>query len=208
MLLDVVNQHAIGSDARIGSQNVQDHSRSFILVCEMRRVDEEQLVGLHREINLLLENGRFIGRVLVKADLTDAKNAGPIEKLRDGGDHLARQRNVLSLLGVDAQPAHVVDTELGGTRRLDLREMTKVVDESLYRAAIEPRPKRRFRNGDTPGSGHTNVIIRNPCDHVYVWIDVVHKALSIPVGTPERATREYHGVKSLGLHESSRQWGS
>ncbi len=49
------------------------------------RVDEHQFIRFHRQIDVLLEDGGLVARVFVKADLADAQDAGPIQKLRNHG---------------------------------------------------------------------------------------------------------------------------
>ena len=46
----------------------------LILVLQMRRVDQDQLVGLHGQIDVFLKDGRFVARVLVQADFADAED--------------------------------------------------------------------------------------------------------------------------------------
>ena len=111
MLLDVVDQTRSRLDAAVVLEHVHDHPRALVLVLQVRRVDQDQLVGLHGQVDVLLEDGRLVARVLVQADLADAQHVGLVEELGDHGDHLARQRDVLGLLGVDAQPGVVLDAE-------------------------------------------------------------------------------------------------
>ena len=67
-------QHALRLDAPVVLEHVDDHPRALVLVLQVRRVDEDQLVGLHRQVDVLLEDGRLVGRVLVEADLADAEH--------------------------------------------------------------------------------------------------------------------------------------
>jgi hypothetical protein len=60
------------------------------------------------------EDGRLVLGVLVKADLSDPKDIGLAEKLRDHRDHFSRQADVLRFFGIDAKPSVVLDTELCG----------------------------------------------------------------------------------------------
>ena len=105
-----------GSIAAVVPEHVEDHPRALVLVLQVRRVDEDQLVGPDGQVEVLQEDGRLVARVLVEADLADAQHAGPVEELGDHRDHLARQRDVLGLLGVDAQPAVMLDAVTAAAR--------------------------------------------------------------------------------------------
>ena len=99
---------------------------------------------------------------------------GRFEKLRDHRDHFARQRNVLRLLGVDAQPREVLNAVPTGPLRLERRELLEVVAKPGDAAAIVPGPERRLAHRDAAHLGERLVVVRRPRDHVDVWIDVVH----------------------------------
>ena len=70
---------------------------------------------------------------------------GLLQILGDDGDDLARQLDVLGLLGVDAQPGVMADAELGGPLRLDLGEMAEVIAEALGASRDRSRPRRPAR---------------------------------------------------------------
>ena len=76
-------------------------------------------------------------RVLVEADLADAQHAGPVEKLGNHRDHFARQRDVLGLLGVDAQPGEVLNAVPAGPLRLELGELLEIIAKAVDAAAVE-----------------------------------------------------------------------
>ncbi len=79
-------------------------ARALVLVLEVGRVDQDQLVVIGGQIDLLLEDRDLIGGVLVEADFADAQNARVIEQGRNQVDDFAGKRDVLGLLGVDAEP--------------------------------------------------------------------------------------------------------
>src|SRR5439155_20357448 len=101
-------------------------------------------------VHVFLEDGRLVAGILVEADLADAKDVRPVEKLGDEGDDFAGEGDVLRLLGVDAQPGVMADAELRSPLRFELGEMAEVVAEALRRAAVEPGPKRRLRPRHAP----------------------------------------------------------
>ena len=90
-------------------EHVEDHPRPLVLVGQVGRVDQDQLAGPRGQVEVLEEDGRLVPRVLVQADLADPQHARLVEELGDHRDHLARQRDVLGLLGVDAEPAVMLD---------------------------------------------------------------------------------------------------
>ena len=108
---------------------------------------------------MLLKDGRLVARVLVQADFADAEDVRLVEELGDQRDDLARQRDVLGLLGVDAQPGVVLDAELRGALRLDLGEMAEVIAEALGAAAVEAGPEGRLADGDAAAVGHAMVVV-------------------------------------------------
>ena len=140
----------------------------------MRRVDENLLVGLHGQLDVLQKHGRLVARVLVEPDLADAQHARPVEKLRDHRDHFARQRDVLRLLGVDAQPGEMLNAVPAGPLRLERRELLEVVAKPVDAAAVVAGPKRRLAHRHAAHLGERLVVVRRPRDHVDVGVDVVH----------------------------------
>ena len=99
-----------------------------------------------RQVEVLEEDGRLVARVLVQADLADPQHAGPVEELGDHRDHLARQRDVLGLLGVDAEPAVVLDAVERGPLRLVLGQLAEVVAEALRRPTDRSPPRTPARS--------------------------------------------------------------
>ena len=82
--------------------------------------------------------------VLVQADLADAQHVRPLEKLGDHRDHFAREADVLRLLGVDAQPAVMLDVELRRPLRLVLGELAEVIVKApRCRGRTRPRTPAR-----------------------------------------------------------------
>ena len=65
--------------------------------------------------------------------MNSVMTAGMHHRWRERAADLARQRDVLGLLGVDAQPAVVGDAVLRGPFRLHFREMMEVVPEARCR---------------------------------------------------------------------------
>ena len=76
VLLNVVDESSFGLDPRIVEQHVDDHSRAFVLILKVRRVDENQLFRFQSQFHVLPENLRFILCVLVEPDFADAKHVG------------------------------------------------------------------------------------------------------------------------------------
>src|SRR5262249_44100750 len=87
---------------------------------------------------------------------------------------LARQVDVLGLLGVDAQPAEMADAELGGTPGLYLDQVPEVIAEALGRAPVEAGPESRLAHRHTATLGHALVVVGDARNHVDVWVDVIH----------------------------------
>ena len=83
------------------------------------------------------------------------------------------RRDVLGLLGVDAQPGVVADAELGGPFRLDLGEVAEVIAKALGRAAVEAGPEGRLAHRHAAALGHALVVVGDAGDHVDVRVDVV-----------------------------------
>src|SRR5262249_33509686 len=108
------------------------------------------------------------------------KDVGLVEELRDHLDDIARQRDILRFLGVDAEPGVVANAELRGPLGFNLSEMSEVVAEAFSRAAIEARPARQLRNRQAAALRHALVVVGDAGDHVNMRIDVVHERL--PVG--------------------------
>ena len=89
------------------------------------------------------------------------------------------RRDVLGLLGVDAQPGVVADAELRCTLRLDFGEVAEVIAKALGRAAIEAGPEGRLADRPTAALGHAVVVVGDAGDHVDVGVDVGHGVIGI-----------------------------
>jgi hypothetical protein len=148
---------------RLSFEHVHDHPRALVLVLQVGRVDEHEFVRRHGQVEVLLEDRRLVGGVLVQADLADAEHVGAS---RNSGmsDDLARQRDVLGLLGVDAEPRSSADAVERRPLRLDLGEVAEVVAEALgvprsnpaQNAGSEtPRSRRRPSAGSRRWSGRS-----------------------------------------------------
>ena len=171
VLLDVIDADAVRLDAAVVLEHVDDHPCPLVLVLQVRRVDEDQFVGADGQIDVFLEDGGLVARVLVEADFADAEDVGLVEEFGDEGDHFARQGDVFGLLGVDAEPAVVADAEQGGAFRLDFGEVAEVVAEALGGAAVEPGPEGRLADRRAAAQGHAVVVVGGPRDHVDVGVE-------------------------------------
>ena len=60
VLLHVVDAHAVGLDPRMIPHHVQDHPRSLILVNQVRRVDQHELIVTCRQVEVLLKDDGLI----------------------------------------------------------------------------------------------------------------------------------------------------
>ena len=122
---------------------------------------------------LVLGVGDLVARVLVQPDLADAEHARVVEQRGDELDHLARQLDVLGFLGVDAEPAVVVDAVLRGALRLEVGELLEVGREGLGRPVVA-RPERRLRDQPAAGERQVLVIVRRARAHMGMDLEVLH----------------------------------
>ena len=125
------------------------------------------------------EHNRLVPRVLVEPDFADPQHAGAVEELRDHRDHLTRQRDVLGLFGVDAQPGEMLNAKPPRPLRLERGELLEIVAKALDAPPVVPRPEGRLAYSDAAHFGQRLVVVRGPRDHVNMRIDVVHTSLSL-----------------------------
>ena len=92
---------------------------------------ENQLVVLHREVDVLLEDVEFIARIAVQTDFADAEDVRLREELGDHREHIGSESEVFGFLGVDAEPGKMRQEKFRGARRLILRELAKIVTEAV-----------------------------------------------------------------------------
>ncbi len=170
----VIHQDAVGLQPRVTDQHIQDHSRAQILVVQVRRVDQDQLVVLGGQVQVFQKYDGFILGILVQPDLADAQNVGPIQELGDHRDHLARQFHIFSFFGIDAQPGVMRDSVVGGAGAFKFSELAKVVAKTVRAASIESGPKRGLAHADAAHSSQRGVIVGGSRNHVNVWIKIVH----------------------------------
>ena len=133
---------------------------------------ENELLVPRCKIDMFLEDHQFVAAVFVQADFTNAQNVGPIEELGYQRHDLAGKFRILRLLWIDAQPREMPDAERGGARRFKFRELTKIVVEALWTAAVVAGPERRLCDGHTPRQRHAVVVIGGPRDHMNVGVNV------------------------------------
>ena len=67
VLFAMIDQHALGLDSLVVLQHVDDDARSLVLVLQVRRVDQDELIVLRGQIDLLFEDRDLVARVLVQA---------------------------------------------------------------------------------------------------------------------------------------------
>ena len=60
VLLGVVDHHAVRLDPLVGGQRLHDHLGALPLVLEVGRVDVDELLVLHREVDVVLEAGELV----------------------------------------------------------------------------------------------------------------------------------------------------
>ena len=154
VLLDVVDDDPLRSNPRIRQHGIENQPRAFVLVLEMRRVHEDQLIVPRSEIDVLLQHLQFVARVFVQPDFADAQHIRPIQKLRNERDHILRQFRVLGFLGIDAEPGEMRQAEFRGALRLVVRQLAKIIVKALRRCCghSPPRKRARRRRGIRPKS--------------------------------------------------------
>src|SRR5690606_16196015 len=175
VFLDVVDDHAAGLDTGVRGEHVEDEVGALELVLEVRRVDENQLAVLHREVDVGLEHSHFIARIPVQPNLTDAENVRSVEKLGNHLEHGACESEVLGLLRIEAEPAIMRQAEFRGACRFVRSQLPVVVTEAVNRPAVEPGPEGGFTDCHATRRDHGEVIVRRPAHHVAVRFDVAHR---------------------------------
>lgn len=181
VLFAVVDANAVG----IGPEMLQNFERPFRaanFILQMRRMDENHLVIVDGHLNLLFEDRFFVGRRLVKADLTDAEHVRFVEELRHFRQHLSRECWVLSFLWIDGHPREVLNSVEGCSGWFGRRQLVEVVDERFGVLAIKTGPKRGLGDGDDARHGHALIVPRRTGHGVIVWLDELHGEVPIRRG--------------------------
>lgn len=132
------------------TQHFQGPLGTADLVLQVRRVDQDELIVLHGQLDLSLEDLLFILGRLVKADLADAQHVGLLEELRHVLEHFVAEWRILGFLGIHTHPAEMPDAVLRGPSRFELRDLAKVVDERLGVGSIKAGPKAGSATATTP----------------------------------------------------------
>ena len=140
VLFGVIDDDAAGREIGIAAQHVDRHARALVLVLEMRRVNQDELAKLRRELDLLGVGRDLVARDAVHADLADAEHRRALEILRNPTQHLDRDLPIVRLLRVHADPRVVLHAVLRRALRLELGQLLEVVLEAVGRAAIPPGP--------------------------------------------------------------------
>ena len=174
MLLDMIDNDPAGLDPRVAFEHINDESRPFQFIFEMRSMNEDHLIVAGRQINMFLQNLHFVPAVLVEPNLTDPEYGWSIQKFRDDCDHFFRELYILRFFRVDAEPREMRKAEFCGALRFMFRELAKIIIKSMHRTAIETGPKCRFTDRLAASRYHIQIIVGDSTYHVTVWLDVAH----------------------------------
>jgi hypothetical protein len=109
-----------GSIVPVALDRVDDELRALELVLEVGRVDEDELVVLGGEPICSSRIVISFLEFLLSPISPMPRTPGLSRNSRDEVDHLAGEGGVLGFLGVDAEPAVVVDAVRGGALGLGL----------------------------------------------------------------------------------------
>ena len=131
VFLDVIDDAAFRFDALVALEHVDDQPRSLEFVFEMRGVNQNHLIMPCREVHVHFQHLHFVARILVQPDFTDAEHVGLVEEFWDQGDDIRGQRDVLGLLGVDAQPCEMRQAKFRGPLRLVLGQLAEVIVKTI-----------------------------------------------------------------------------
>ena len=173
VFFDVVDDDAVAINVSV-VQGVEDEAGSLQFVLEVRGVDEDGKVEFFSKFDVFLEDGELVFGVLVEADFTDAEDVGLVDEVRDEGHHFAGEDGVLGFLGIDAEPAKMLDAKFCSTGWFVFGELTVVVIESLGGRAVETGPESRFAKSLATNLGDGLIVGRGSADHVGMWLDVFH----------------------------------
>jgi hypothetical protein len=141
----------------------------------MRSVDEYRKIVVESDLHMFLENLQLRAGVFVQADFSDSKHIVFLDEIGNQRHHFAGEYRIVRLLGVDAEPAKVLDTESGGSLGFVFRELAEIVVKSIRRGAVVTRPERRFTEDFTASKSEFFVVIRRAADHVSVRFNVWHR---------------------------------
>src|SRR5690349_13570133 len=125
-----------------------------MLILQVRRVDEDELVMLHGQVDVALEYSHLVDGVLIEPNLTNAEHRWPIQEFRNEIQNLLPQHHVLRFLGINAKPAEMGQPVFSRALWFEVGKLAKVIVKALHTAAVEPRPKSRLAYGCTPGGRH------------------------------------------------------
>ena len=96
-------------------------------------MDEDGQVVIQGDLHMLLKDSELTLGVLVKTDFANAQDVGALDELGDEAHDFASKARVVGFLGIDAEPAEVLDGPFGGAPRLVFSELAKVVVETFGR---------------------------------------------------------------------------
>jgi len=131
MFLHVVDDHPPGCDAPMRPQDIEDQPRALLLVLEVWGVHEDQLVVLHRQLDVLLQHLELIEGVAIQPDFADPEHVLLVEKIRDHLENIVRERQILRLLGVQAKPTEMREEEFGRAGRFIHRQLTEIIAKAI-----------------------------------------------------------------------------
>jgi len=131
---------------------------------------------LRCQIHVHFQHAQFVSGIFVQPDFADAQHIGPVEELRDDGEHVVREFQILGFLGIDAKPGKMRQTKLRGALRLVFRELAKIIVKAISGTAVEAGPERGLADRLATGGRHSDIIISDPADHVRMRLDVFHKS--------------------------------
>ena len=168
----MINEHASGIELRVIANRIHDKNRAFEFVLKMRRVHEHHEIMLRRKREVRVENLKFIARVLVQSDFTDAQHRLALQELWNERDDFARKHWVFRFFRINAEPCVMANAVLRSALRFEVGELAEVIEEALRRRAIVSRPKCGLGDSDATSERHALIVISGARHHVDMRIDV------------------------------------
>ena len=173
VFFDVVDDHAAPVDVGV-LERINNESGALEFVLKVRSVNKDGAVELFRDLDVFFKNREFVFGILVEANLTDAQDIGPVDEVGNESHDLACEDRIFRFLGIDTEPAEVLDAELGGAGRFVFRELTIIVVKSLGRGAVVSGPEGGFAKGFAADLSDRLVVRGGAADHMGVGFDVSH----------------------------------
>ncbi len=169
--VEVVDDHQMLGDPDLANDGERAFGATYLVA--VRGVHQYRQIELLGQLQLGSEKTILLRGDVVVTDFTHRHHAVFHQVARQNLQHLIGHRQVIGLLGVQADGAEVMDTEHAGAKALPAQQGVEVVDEAADAGPGLALPEGRLDHPGDAGGRHVLVVVSGAADHVDMRVEVL-----------------------------------